>query len=150
MALCVGLAPRWCVVFHIKWHLSFELFVTLRGWMGIVPTVLPATTHHRAVKGSYKRSELVPFSVGRTCQVIRKFTAVGAGHLFACGGFLGGLGHRSSTPQWWAHDRSATIVVIHLVMVSTRAVVSALVCGQSGPVLSVETSCGAAPTGVVK
>ena len=51
----------WRVVFHIKWHLSFELFVTLRGWMGIVPTVLPATTHHRAVKGSYKRSELVPF-----------------------------------------------------------------------------------------
>jgi len=118
--------------------------------MGIVPTVLTATTHHRAVKDSYKRSELVPFSVGRTCQVIRKFTAVGAGHLFACGGFLGGLGHRSSTPQWWAHGRSATIVVIHLVMVSTRAVVSALVCGQSGPVLSVETSCGAAPTGVVK
>jgi len=80
----------------------------------------------------------------------RPYTAVGAGHLFACGGFLGGLGHRSSTPQWWAHGRSATIVVIHLVMVSTRAVVSALVCGQSGPVLSVETSCGAAPTGVVK
>ena len=45
---------------------------------------------------------------------------------------------------------SGTMVLIHAVMVSTRAVVSALVCGQSGPVLSVDTSSGGAPAGVVK
>ena len=48
------------------------------------------------------------------------------------------------------HGRSGTIVVIHVIWVSTRAVVSALVCGQSGPVLSVATSTGASPGGVVK
>src|SRR5664279_2683161 len=83
------------------------------------------------------RPETTPPTGSQARAHLRRRVAVGAGHLFACGGFLGGLGHRSSTPQWWAHGRSATIVVIHLVMVSTRAVVSALVCGQSGPVLSV-------------
>ena len=48
------------------------------------------------------------------------------------------------------HGRSGTIAVIHSMLVSTRAVVSALACGQFGPVLSVETSTGAAPGGVVK
>ena len=48
------------------------------------------------------------------------------------------------------HGRSGTMVLIHLVMVSARAVVSGLVCGQSGPLLSTETSCGAARLGVVK
>lgn len=48
------------------------------------------------------------------------------------------------------HGRSGTMVLIHLVMVSTRAVVSTLVCGQSGPLLSVATSSGAPRLGVVK
>ncbi len=38
-------------------------------------TLVPATTHQRNVQRPYKRSDLVPFSVDRTCQIIRRITA---------------------------------------------------------------------------
>jgi len=43
-----------------------------------------------------------------------------------------------------------TTVLIQLVLMSTRAVVSGVVWGQFGPLLSVETSNGTPPAGVVK
>jgi len=57
--------------------------------MRIIPTLLPAMTHRRTAKCSYKRSDLVTFSVDRTCQIIRKVTGQGrcaAGIRGAAGG----------------------------------------------------------------
>lgn len=59
---------------------------------------------------------------------------------------LDGLGDRGEG----SHGRSVTTVLIQLVLMSTRAVVSGVVWGQSGPLLSVETSNGTPPVGVVK
>ena len=43
-----------------------------------------------------------------------------------------------------------TIPLIQVAMLSVRDVVSALVWGQLGPLLSTDTSCGGARVGVVK
>ena len=48
------------------------------------------------------------------------------------------------------YGRSVTTVLIQLTIGSTRAVVSGVVCGQLGPVLSTDTSSGAPVEGRVK